>query len=59
MSARTTLKLLGISHNEKEWSAAELKAEGLKLQDLGRDLSAFMSQYGLKIAIARKTRGKS
>jgi len=55
LSARGTLRMVGVGHNEKEWTAAELKAEALKFQALGRDLLMFMRQYGLVVNIPKKT----
>src|SRR5712664_4054405 len=47
MSARTVLKMLGIEHNEKQWTAAELHAEVKRFQEVGKDLALFMKRYGL------------
>jgi hypothetical protein len=45
--ARETLKLLGIEHNEKQWTADELKAEATRYKRVGTDLATFMKRYGL------------
>jgi hypothetical protein len=47
MSARNVLKLLGIEHNEKQWTAAELNAEVQKFRKLGYDLADFARRSGL------------
>ena len=47
MSARTVLKMLGIKHNEKQWTAGELNAEAKRYRELGHDLAGFMKRTGL------------
>jgi hypothetical protein len=48
MSAqRKALKMLGIEHNEKQWTADELKAEVKRYQEVGKDLALFMKRNGL------------
>ena len=47
MSARGALKLRGSEHNEREWTASQLKAEAQKIHELGVDLAKFMRRYGL------------
>jgi hypothetical protein len=47
MSARGALKLLGSEHNEREWTAPQLKAEAQKIHELGVDLAKFMRRYEL------------
>ena len=59
LNARETLKMLGIEHNERDWTAKELIAEAKKFQELGRDLLSFMDRYRLRFTIERKTSGKS
>lgn len=53
LSARSVLKVLGHEHNEREWTAAQLKAEAHKMRELGLDLAKFMTRYGL-VALPEK-----
>jgi hypothetical protein len=47
MSARGVLKMLGIEHNEKQWTAKELDDEANEFRKLGHDLASFMKRNGL------------
>jgi hypothetical protein len=47
LSARGVLKILGISHNEREWTASQLIAEAQKIHALGVELNMFMRSYDL------------
>jgi hypothetical protein len=58
MSARSTLKMLGTGHNEKEWTVKELNLEVERYKQLGTDLAAFMKTYGL-LRMWRKRSGKN
>jgi len=54
----SVLKILGIEHNEKQWTAKELMAEAVRFQEIGHDLTAFMKRYGLIPRMWRKRSGK-
>jgi hypothetical protein len=58
MTARTALKMLGIEHNEKQWTTDELKKEAKRFEEVGRDLLIFMKRYGLNPRMWRKSSGK-
>jgi hypothetical protein len=47
MRARTVLKMLGIKHNEKQWTAGELNAEAKRYRELGHELADLMKRAGL------------
>ena len=49
------LKMLGIEHNEKEWTADELKEEAAKIQNLCVELIRFMNDHELRANIVRNT----
>ena len=53
LSARGALKVLGIDHNEKEWTAPQLADEAGKIHQLGLDIATFMQSYGLNPALPR------
>ena len=55
LSARGVLKMLGIEHNEKEWTAGELKEEAAKIQNLCVELIRFMNDHELRANIVRNT----
>jgi hypothetical protein len=47
MSARTVLKMLGVKHNENQWTANALNAEANRYRELGHELADFMKRTGL------------
>jgi hypothetical protein len=47
MRARSALKMLGIEHNEKQWTAGALNAEADRFRELGHELADFMKRTGL------------
>jgi hypothetical protein len=47
MSARTVLKMLGIEHNEKQWTADALDEEAKRFRQLGHELVDFMKRANL------------
>jgi hypothetical protein len=47
MRARGALELLGIEHNEKQWTAQELEDEANRFRKLGIELDRFMKRNGL------------
>ena len=53
IQARQVLKVLGIEHNEKEWTAAELQAEAEKFHSLGVEVASFFRKHGFLPVIER------
>ena len=47
MSARGVLKMLGIEHNEKQWTTRELDNRADEFRKLGDELAQFMKRNGL------------
>jgi hypothetical protein len=58
LSARGTLKVLGLDWYEKQWTAKELMDEARRFVELGHDLEMFMVRYGLMPRMWRKRSGK-
>jgi hypothetical protein len=51
ISASGRLKILGTHHNEKEWTANELKIAADEINDITRDLADWMKQHELRLRL--------
>jgi hypothetical protein len=56
IKTKGTLKLLGVGHNEKDWTAAELHVEAQEILDRAYALGAFFKDRGLDIGNTQETK---
>jgi hypothetical protein len=56
ISARRTVKMTGMKHHEKEYSASDLQVEADRMAQIGQQLKSFLDHHGLRVPLERTVR---